>query len=144
MNGKEEEVKWYLCILRYFINICRETLRIMTEVFLSSDSLLLEIQKLKFPSSNKQCHRDPCCKRQTVRRKSSHTFMPTPPSLDEPGFTTSFSIISLGRQSYEGVSTDYIMREIAKKCGCSTSARLMFFCSGNALNSLMSCYTRSS
>jgi len=69
----------------------------MTEVCLNSDSLLLEFQKLNFPSSNKQCHSDLCCKRQTVRRKSSHTFMPTPPTLDEPGFTTSLSIITVYR-----------------------------------------------
>jgi hypothetical protein len=67
----------------------------MTRVCINSDSLLLEIQKRKFASSNKQCHSDLCCKRQTVQRKSSHTFMPTPPSLDEPGFTVSFSIITV-------------------------------------------------
>jgi hypothetical protein len=44
-----------LHISKYYINICRKTLRIMTEECLSADFRLLEIQKRGFAGGNKHC-----------------------------------------------------------------------------------------
>jgi hypothetical protein len=107
----------------------------MTEVRLNSDCLLLEIQKRNFPSSNKQCHSNLCCKTEIlpyfyaistfIRRTRFHNFV--------------LHYHSLQRQSYEGLSTDYIKREISKNVAVLRKHVKYDLFVVDALNSLMSC-----